>query len=242
MPVLTLRNISKSFPEKFGAQQKTLTNICLTLEPGEVFALVGPNGSGKTTLIRIIMSLLREEQGETLVFQEPLNAMMAKKRIGYMPELPQFPGFLTARQLLELVCELYESSRRDIHSRVEATLDQVGLKLYPKTKISHYSKGMTKRLALAQALVTNPDLLILDEPMDGLDPVGMHFLRAMILDLKHKGKTVFFTSHLLGEIEKIADRVGFLKKGELVYVAKLNELKQAGELEAQYLTLMEESV
>jgi ABC-2 type transport system ATP-binding protein len=182
---------------------------------GEVFGFLGPNGAGKTTTMNVLLGFLSATSGEAYLFDQNVREPIARQRIGYLPELTYYYKFLNAEELLRFYAGIFNIPPREIERRLDSVLKLVELEHAKKRLIKTYSKGMQQRVGLAQALINNPDLLILDEPTSGLDPVGRMKVRAIIQRLKNEGKTVFFSSHELGEVETVCDRVVILHEGEL---------------------------
>jgi len=224
-PALEIVDLHKAFSGHLGIGRHTaVEGIDLTIRPGEIFGLLGPNGAGKTTTIKLILGLLRSDVGEIRIFGLPSTDRAARARLGYLPENPYFYDYLTAREFLDFYARLQGISKSERGDRVQQTLERVGLQGRADTALRKFSKGMTQRLGLAQAIQHEPDLIILDEPMSGLDPLGRREVRDLILGLRQAGKTVFFSSHILQDAEMICDRVAILKSGRLLSVGSLDEL------------------
>jgi len=222
-PAIKLNNISRSFKNHFWETKKrVLKDICLEVLQGEVFGFLGPNGAGKTTTIKIITGLIRPDTGTVQVFGEHADSLEAKKRIGFLPESPYFYEHLTGYEFLKIHALL--GNRTDYRSRVRDMLERVGLQDASKRPLHKYSRGMLQRIGIAQALITEPELFILDEPLTGLDPVGRKEIKDLILEQKQKGKTIFFSSHILPDAEAVCDRIGIIINGEIVQVDELNKL------------------
>ncbi len=200
--------------------------VSFQIEPGEVFCLLGPNRAGKTTLIKILLSLCRATSGRVTRFGRPLTDRRTLGRVGYMHESQAFPGYLTASSLLEYYGALTLLPEPEVRSRVPVLLERVGLADRCREPIARFSKGMTQRLALAQALINDPDLLVLDEPTEGLDLTGRRLVLDVIAEQRRQGRSVLLISHLLTEIEKFGDRVAVLVGGRLVHVGPLKALLQ----------------
>jgi ABC-2 type transport system ATP-binding protein len=186
--------------------------------------LLGPNGAGKTTLVKIALTIAYPDQGEVRLLGEPVRNRSILSRIGYLPESPRFPAHLTARQVLRLYGSLSGAGVELVRSNSEHWLERLDLARWGDTRVSRFSKGMNERLAFAQALVHNPDLIFLDEPTDGLDPVGRTEVRAICRELAQNGKTIFINSHILAEIELICDRIALMKAGEIIEQGTIGEL------------------
>jgi ABC-2 type transport system ATP-binding protein len=198
--------------------------VDLEVGSGQIFGLLGPNGAGKTTTLKMMLGLLKPDRGEIELFGQPPASPAARARLGYLPENPYFYDYLSAEEFLDFYGRLQgipSSTRRDL---VQSTLLRVGLKGRETTALRKFSKGMIQRLGLAQAIQHDPDLVILDEPMSGLDPIGRREVRDLILELKTAGKTIFFSSHILQDAELICDQVAILDKGRLRSVGRLHEM------------------
>ena len=239
MKTIELTNVYKSFKKGLGRRQSFIRGLSLAVNQGEIYSLVGPNGSGKTTLVKLIVNLLFADSGDIRIIGVPVWHYTWKLRVGVVPESPALPGFLTAYEYLDYVCPLYEIEKTQRTERIARVLDTVNLYAGADKKIRYYSKGMIKRLALAQALVHEPEVLILDEPLDGLDPAGVALFRAVVQDFRTARHSVFMTTHLLGEIEKYADRIGFIKDGAIVAEDTRENLCACGSLEEQYIKIMQ---
>ncbi len=202
---------------------KALDKVSFSVNEGEIFALLGANGAGKSTIIKILTGLIKPNSGSFEIFSAPLS-LDTKRSMGYLPETPNFYRFLTGLELVMFYAKLCGMSAKDAKAASENALETVGLKDAMNRALSVYSKGMQQRAGLAQAIVHNPKLVILDEPASGLDPVGMADMAEIILKLKSEGKTVLLSSHLMGEVEKLCDRIAIMSKGELVAMGSLDEL------------------
>ncbi len=224
-PILKIENLHKSFKSHLSIKTyKVIKNLSLEIHEGEIFGFIGPNGAGKTTTIKMIMGLIFPDQGSIRIFGKDISDLKIKKRIGFLPENPSFYGYLTGREFLEFYGQLFGFSKADRKDRANKFLSIVGLTYYATMQLRKYSRGMLQRIGLAQALLNDPDLIILDEPMSSLDPIGRREFRDIILDMRRKGKTIFFSSHILQDAEMICDRVGIIKEGELKLQGKLSEL------------------
>ncbi len=227
--VIRISGLAKSF--RIGAfHQKrvhAVRSVDLIVNAGEVFGFVGPNGAGKTTVIKMIVGLLRPTAGTAQVLGQQLPNQRVQRRIGYLPETPHFYEYLTGPELLDFYGELLGLSKATRRKRVGELLERVGLSGRADRPMRKYSKGMVQRLGLAQALLNEPDFLLLDEPMSGLDPVGRRDIREIILEERRAGRTVFFSSHILSDVEELCDRVGFMVDGSLRSVGTLDEIRSA---------------
>ena len=200
--------------------------MSLSAQQGETFGLLGPNGAGKTTLLKSILGIVRPSGGSGTILGRPLGDREVRQRVGYLPENPYFYEYLTGWEVLEFSASLFQIPIPDARKRIVELLDWVGLSQNAarKKQLRQYSKGMLQRVGLAQALINNPDVVFLDEPMSGLDPLGRYQIREIILSLKSQGKTIFFNSHVLSDVEKVCDRLAILARGELLCMGTIDEL------------------
>ncbi len=203
-----------------------MRSIALTLEvaSGEVFGFLGPNGAGKTTTLKLLMRLVFPTSGRAEILGKPAGDLDVRRRIGYLPEHPYFYDYLTAEELLSYFAGLFGMAGQDRKRRVNALLDEVGIGAERRLQLRKFSKGMLQRVGIAQALLNEPELVIFDEPMSGLDPLGRRDVRALILRLRDRGCTVFFSSHVLSDAEALCSRVAILAKGRLVTAGRLTEM------------------
>lgn len=204
--------------------KKAVQNLNLQVGAGEVFGFLGPNGAGKTSTMNVLLGFVPPTSGEAWIFGRSVREPIARQRIGYLPELTYYYKFLTAEELLRFYGKIFRIPRAELDRRIDDVLNLVELDHARKRPIKTYSKGMQQRAGLAQALINNPDLLILDEPTSGLDPLGRMKVREIIQRLKDAGKTVFFSSHELGEVETVCDRVAILDQGQLKAEGKVPDL------------------
>jgi ABC-2 type transport system ATP-binding protein len=228
MSAIEIEGLSKDYPTGFLHLKKVraLDGLSLTVERGEVFGFLGGNGAGKTTAIKILMRLMTPTAGAVHILGHDTNDHWVRARIGYLPEQPYFYDYLTARELLEYCAELFGYSRADRRARAVELLRRVQLdEAAWNRQLRKFSKGMLQRVGLAQALVNDPELVVLDEPMSGLDPIGRRQVRDLIAGLRHTGVTVFFSSHIIADIEVLCDRVAILHKGRLAHLGRLEELR-----------------
>ena len=227
MSLLVFQGVSKIFKSGItGKYIYTLGPLDFEVREGEIFGYLGPNGAGKTTTIKMVLGLLRPTAGKVTCFGWPAASIEARMRIGFLPEQPYFYRHLTALELLEFYGDIFGLPQRKKRRTAERLLAVTGLSQHRDTRLSKFSKGMIQRIGLAQALINDPDLIILDEPLAGLDPVGRCEIRDLILGLKREGRTVFFSSHILQDVEMICDRVAILSHGSILKIAKVVEVLQ----------------
>nr|MBN2278212.1 ABC transporter ATP-binding protein [candidate division Zixibacteria bacterium] len=214
---IKIQNLSKRFSGGVGGRPiQALSDVSLEVAKGEIFGLLGPNGAGKTTLVKILLGSLHPNGGTASINGHEINSWKARRRIGYLPENHRFPSYMTGFQFLQCYGGMTGMSKKEIKTAADNLLELVGMTQWRDTRIRKYSKGMMQRLGLAQALINDPWLIFLDEPTDGVDPIGRHEIRNILLDLKKSGKTVFLNSHLLAEVETICDKVAILDKGKMI--------------------------
>jgi ABC-2 type transport system ATP-binding protein len=225
-PALVVSRLSKAFRTSWGRRVEALRHVSFEVSPGEIFGLLGPNGAGKTTTLKILLGLMRPSSGTGRVLGQPMGSVRARGRIGFLAENPYFYDYLTAAEFLDACASLCGLPRQGRRKRVQAFLERVGLDPGSKVRLRKYSKGMLQRIGLAQAILHDPDLLILDEPMSGLDPTGRREVRDLIMELKTGGKTVVFSSHVLPDVEALCERVGILVQGDLRQAGRVSELIQ----------------
>ena len=225
VPAVFLEGVTKTFRGHLGiGRTVAVDGLSLSTEPGEIFGLVGPNGAGKTTTLKMMLGLIRADRGEVRLLGRPPSDPTARERIGFLPENPYFYDYLTAQEFLDFYGRLKGMGAAARRTRVGEQLERVGLARHGGTALRKFSKGMIQRLGLAQAILDDPELLILDEPMSGLDPVGRREVRDIILSFRAAGRAVFFSSHILQDAELICDRVGILRGGKLKSVGRLDSL------------------
>jgi len=228
MLALDIQKLCKVFKDKKRQSVEALKDLSLQIEPGEVFGFLGPNGAGKSTTIKCLMGLLRPTSGNASIMGEPVGSVASRAKIGYLPENPAFYDYLTAEEYLQFVGRIFKMPEALLSRRVDESLKQLELWDARKRQIRSYSKGMVQRVGLAQVLIHDPDLYILDEPMSGLDPIGRALVKESILDLKKRGKSVFFSTHITDDVEKVCDRVGVINKGHLLVVETVETILQRG--------------
>jgi len=234
-------NLTKVYSDFWGRPKVTaLDGLNLTIQRGEVFGLLGPNGSGKSTTIKLLLGLIFPTAGRAFVMGEPAGSARVNEHIGFLPEESYLYRFLNGEETLRFYGRLFRIPRKELNRRVPELLDIVGLDAKArKRKLREYSKGMARRIGLAQALINNPDLILLDEPTTGLDPIGTREMKDLIISLKKQGKTVLLCSHLLADVQDVCDRITILFSGKmqtLGYVKDLLEVKDIAQLQLQGLS------
>lgn len=229
MFVVEIENLTKDYETGFWKKKKVraLDGLTLSVEGGQIFGFLGANGAGKTTTIKLLMRLIYPNNGNAKILGKDISDVSMHSRIGYLPENPYFYDYLTARELMDYCAELFGLSINERKKQTENLLTRVGLEEKSwNRQLRKFSKGMLQRVGLAQALVNNPEVVFLDEPMSGLDPVGRRQVRDLIASLRDEGKTVFMSSHILSDIEALCDRVAILQKGKLAHTGRLEELRE----------------
>lgn len=222
---LEIENLHKSFKVGFTLKKKKiLKGISFNVEQGEIFGYLGPNGAGKTTTIKCILGLIFPEQGDIKILGYPYLSLKSKEKLGFLPENPYFYDYLTAEEFLDFYSRLYHLPSDQTKEKIRFLIKLVGLEKARDLQLRKFSKGMLQRIGLAQALVNDPEFVILDEPLGGLDPLGRKEMRDIIFQLKEKGKTVFLSSHILQDIEMICDKVAIILDGQIVSQGKLQDL------------------
>lgn len=221
---LSIQDVAKSFRSNWGRRVDALHQVSFEVSRGEIFGLLGPNGAGKSTTLKILMGLMRPSRGSGSILGRPLGSLEARSRIGFLPENPYFYDYLTATEFLETCASLTSVPRDGRRERIAGLLERVGLDPSSRQKLRKYSKGMLQRVGLAQAVLHDPEILILDEPMSGLDPTGRREVRDLIQSLGDEGKTVIFSSHILPDVEALCERVGILVQGRLRQSGRVTEL------------------
>jgi ABC-2 type transport system ATP-binding protein len=223
--IVEARELTKIFRDFWHRPRvKAVNGLSFEIQPGEVFGLLGPNGSGKTTTLKMILGLLHPTRGHLRVLGHSPRNVKAKSRVGYLPEESYLYPYLTSEETLDFYGRLFDLDRRERKQRIEQLLDMIGLKHARNRVVGEFSKGMARRIGLAQALINDPDLVILDEPTAGLDPIGCRQVKDLILTLADRGKTVLLSSHLLADVEDVCDRVAILYNGRFQAVGSINDL------------------
>jgi len=234
--VLLVQDLAKTF--KVGFARKVVDavrGISFDVKRGEIFGFLGPNGAGKTTTIKMLMDLIRPTAGSIRLFGLSPRDMTSRRRVGYLPEQPYFYDYLTPVELMHFFGSIYGMDRAARAGRIDKLLRLVGVAYVRDRSLRSFSKGMVQRVGLAQSLIADPDLVVLDEPLSGLDPIGRREFKDIILGLKSAGKTVFFSSHILADIELLCDRIAIIDKGKLRYVGPLREFVLAGQKEVELI-------
>jgi ABC-2 type transport system ATP-binding protein len=223
---IEIENLSKDYPYGFLnlKKRRSLEDLTMQVESGEVFGFLGPNGAGKTTAIKLLMRLIFPTSGTARILGKSIQDVSMHDKIGYLPEQPYFYDYLTATELLEYFARFHKSTAADRRERVQRMLKKVGLETAKKIQLRKYSKGMLQRVGLAQAILHDPQVVVLDEPMSGLDPLGRREVRDIILELKKEGRTVLFSTHILSDAEMLCDRVGVIVGGKLRGVGTPGEM------------------
>ncbi|MGH7134331.1 MAG: ABC transporter ATP-binding protein [Pirellulales bacterium] len=223
--VIETRNLSKVYRDFWGRQKvRALKALDLEVRRGEIFGLLGPNGSGKTTTIKLLLGLLFPTSGQALVFGKDASDVTKNERIGYLPEESYLYRFLNAEETLDFYGRLFDMPADVRRQRTADLIHLVKLDWAKRRQLKEYSKGMTRRIGLAQALINDPELIVLDEPTTGLDPIGCRDMKDLILDLRAKGKTVLMCSHLLADVQDVCDRIAILHQGELKELGRVDSL------------------
>jgi len=224
-PAISIQNLTKIYPIPFKRERVTaVKDLSLTVEPGQVYGLLGPNGSGKSTTMKIVLGLVSPTSGRTEIFGRDSTTVESREDVGFLPENPYFYKFLTGSETLHFYGKLCGLSGTKIRDRTKELLKLVGLENAADRRLGGYSKGMLQRIGLAQAMIQEPRLLVLDEPTAGVDPAGSREIRDLILDFKKRGITVLLCSHLLEQVQEICDRIGILDRGSLIREGRLDEL------------------
>lgn len=224
-PAISIQNLTKDFSVGMsGVKLRAVDGLNLEVQDNEIFGLLGPNGSGKSTTIKILLGLLEPSAGECTIYGKPSATVEARRRVGFLPEAPYFYRYLSGRELVRYYARLCGVAKADLASAVDSVIELVGMKDAAQRRVGTYSKGMLQRIGLAQAIVHDPQLVILDEPTAGVDPLGSAAIADIIRELKSRGKTILLSSHLLAQIEGLCDRVAILHGGKLVREGRIDEL------------------
>lgn len=219
-PAIDLRNVSKIYRKRIHA----LRDVSLRVNRGEIFGLLGPNGAGKSTLVKIMMTVVKPTAAAGMILGKPVGHKPTLAKVGYLPENHRFPRYLTGKQAIEFFASLSGAASLGRRGKADELLETVGMSQWGDTKVSQYSKGMLQRVGIAAAMAADPDLIVLDEPTDGVDPFGRRDIRDLLLRMRTEGKTVFINSHLLSELEMVCDRIAVLVKGQVAVQGTMHEL------------------
>ena len=224
-PVIDIRGLDKTYVSGFRRRKvHALKGVDLTVQPGEVLGILGPNGAGKTTLLKVLLGIVSPSAGQARLFGQPAGHPAARARLGYLPENHRFPPYLTARQTLDVYGRLADLTHNERTERIPRLLEEVGLASWEDVRVGKFSKGMMQRLGLAQALLNRPEIVVLDEPTDGVDPVGRRDIRDRLRALRAAGTTVVINSHLLSEIELVCDRVLIMNRGRIIRSGSVDDV------------------
>ncbi|GMQ80919.1 MAG: ABC transporter ATP-binding protein [Rhodothermia bacterium] len=232
---ITTDGLRKTYSRPFGRRKVTaLDGLSIQIQKGEIYGLLGPNGAGKTTLLKLLLGIVSPTAGSAELFGKSVKLASSRLRVGFLPEDHRFPPFLTAMQTLIVYGRLATVDKKTIQEKAPKLLEQVGLNQWSDARLKEFSKGMMQRLGIAQALMNDPSLLFLDEPTDGVDPIGRRQIRDLLVSLKGTGMTIFLNSHLLSEVEHVCTRVGILHRGKLVRTGSVEDLTRvSGKYEIQ---------
>jgi ABC-2 type transport system ATP-binding protein len=223
--VIRVEEVEKTYRSPFGRSEvRALDGVSFEIRSGEVFGLLGPNGAGKTTAIKILLDLTRPTAGLAEIHGLPTSDPRSRRRVGYLPEGHRFPGYLTARETLSIFGRMSEMDPKVVRERIPWLLERLGIGKWAGIRVKKFSKGMTQRLGIASALIHEPDVLFLDEPTDGVDPVGRREIRDLLKEEARHGRTIFLNSHLLSEVELMCDRVAMLREGRIAAIGSVEEL------------------
>ena len=241
-PVVETRNLTKIYRDFWGRQKvRALKALDLKVLRGEIFGLLGPNGSGKTTTIKLLLGLLFPTEGEAYVLGRKASDVRKNERIGYLPEETYLYRFLNAEETLDFYGRLFDMPAKQRRQRTAELIELVGLGWAKRRQLKEYSKGMTRRIGLAQALINDPELVVLDEPTTGLDPLGCRDMKNLILNLRAQGKTIVMCSHLLPDVQDVCDRIAILHQGELKELGRVDSLLKVRDMTEMRTTMLDEA-
>jgi ABC-2 type transport system ATP-binding protein len=229
MSILKIEGLTKHYVRGFRREKvRALEDLHLEVEKGEIFGFLGPNGAGKTTTIKLLLRLIFPTRGKAWIQGKPIEDRASRQRVGYMPENPYFYRFLTGEEFLQFFGRLNGLSKSAMTKKTTELIRLVGLEQAARMRIGEYSRGMVQRIGLAQAMLKDPQIILLDEPLSGLDPIGRAEVRDFILKLRERGTTIFFCSHILSDVESICERVAILNRGRLLRTGSISELMSSG--------------
>lgn len=237
--MITFKDVSKTYIIDVVKKVEAVKKMSFTIETGKVFGLLGPNGSGKTTTIKMILDLVKPSSGEILINNQPVENKNVRKNIGYLPENPYFYSHLTGKELIEFAGALFGMKQKIIQEKMLPLLQLVKMEHAADKPMKGYSKGMLQRIGIAQALINDPDIIILDEPMSGLDPIGRREVKDIILNLKKQNKTIIFCTHILEYAEQICDNAALIVDGNLVQVDTIKNYTKKQSLEKTFIELVD---
>lgn len=240
MPII-ISGLKKKYRSASGFKSNpVLSDFNLTINTGESFGFLGPNGAGKSTIIKTLMNFIHSDEGTLTIDGKKVDDYSVRRKIGYLPEQPLFYDHLSAEEILRFGGQISSVPAAILKDRIDDLLERMQLSNVKKKPIRAYSKGMNQRVGLALAMIHDPDICILDEPMSGLDPMGRKLVTDFILDIRKAGKTVFFSSHILSDVERLCDRVGVLNKGKLLFCGPLDEFKNiTGDIERSFVEMID---
>lgn len=225
MEVIEVKDLTKIYRARLKSNEVTaLDNLTLSVNEGTIFGLLGPNGAGKTTLVKLLLGIVFPTNGSARVLDEDISNYKIKSKVGYLPENHKYPSYMTAKNVMRFFGKLSGVDGENFDKKIDELLELVKMDKWKNSKVKSFSKGMLQRLGLAQSLVNDPKLIFLDEPTDGIDPIGRKEIRDILVELKSRGKTIFLNSHILSEVELITDRVGILNTGKLLREGTVSEL------------------
>ncbi len=233
MEAISISHLTKIYFKNL-SEVPVVNDISLKIPKGEVFGFLGPNGAGKTTTIKMIVGLAHPNKGKIKIFGKPNYFLSTKRKLGFMPENPYFYNYLTGMEFLDFMGEIFAIPKRIRKKRASELLKLVGLSNVAKLQLKNYSKGMSQRMGLAQSLINDPEIIFLDEPLDGLDPIGRHNIKDIIRNLKKQNKTIFFNSHILSDVEEICDSFGIIDQGKLIVSGKIKKLLPKNQTMEEY--------
>jgi len=233
MEAISISNLTKTYFKNL-SEVPVVNNISLSIPKSEVFGFLGPNGAGKTTTIKMIVGLAHPDKGEIKILEKPNHLISTKKIMGFMPENPYFYNYLTGMEFLDFMGEIFGIPKTKRINKSKRLLKLVGLEDAAQVQLKNYSKGMSQRMGLAQSLINDPEIIFLDEPLDGLDPIGRRDIKDIILNLKKSNKTIFFNSHILADVEEICDSFGIIDQGKLVITGKVKKLLPKNQTMEEY--------